>query len=151
MLQNSPLTSKRLSDSTRHELKYSKLTHISDWKHMRDEWVGMKVNCTSTYGNILCGSGWLESEVHVKTLFWHMLFSHYAAKLSGWGSSGRRRRRSDWGRSQCLLSRKVRGYIQILFTCFSPSGSVKNVCIVCWVGMKHTCKTALQWSPKQLK
>ena len=112
-----------------NELKYSKLTHISDWKHMRDEWVGMKVNCTSTYGNILCGSGWLESEVHVKTLFWHMLFSHYAAKLSGWGSSGRRRRRSDWGRSQCLLSRKVRDYIQILFTCFSPSGSVKNVCI----------------------
>lgn len=90
----------------------AELTHILDRKHMRNAWV--KVHCTSTYGNILCGGGWLESNVHMKTCF-DTLFSHYALKLSGWGSSGKRRKRRDWSRFQCLLNQKVRKVLVLTF------------------------------------
>lgn len=71
-------------------------------------WVEIKVHCIRTYGNILCGGCWLGEHGLCESVFWRMLFSHYTLKPSGWGSSGRRRKRRDWSRCQCPKNQKVR-------------------------------------------
>lgn len=38
----------------------------------------------------------------------HILFSHHASQWSGWGRSGRRKRRRGWGRSRYMPNPRVR-------------------------------------------
>lgn len=82
--------------------------HSTDPYFRLETRVEMKVHCIRTYGNILCGGCWLGEHGPCESVFWRMLFSHYTLKPSGWGSSGRRRKRRDWSRCQCPKNQKVR-------------------------------------------
>lgn len=58
----------------------------------------------STYGNVW--SGW--PPVHARACFDACCFLINTLKPSGWGSSGRKRKRRDWGRCRCPLNQRVR-------------------------------------------
>lgn len=96
-LSRSSSKKQKLQNSTpssqTYQLKDIKMTHI--FKTCTDEW---KVPRTCARGR----SGVCENT------FWAMLFFPHALKLSGWGSSGRRRKRRGWSRCQCPLNQKVR-------------------------------------------
>lgn len=83
------------------------LTHSWDWKHMSSEWGGGWRCTVQAHMEIFCLLG-LQSEVHVKTCCDTYCFLITLLKPSGRGSSGRRRKRSDWSCFQCPPNPKVR-------------------------------------------
>lgn len=80
------------------------------WGMKTSVWKSLCVTCFNTDGqtqNTQYTRKYLVPGQWEKRWFLFMLCSYYAGKLSGWRSSGRRRKRRGWSRRLCLLNRKV--------------------------------------------